>query len=355
MARTQVSVDLLKQFAELLSEKCENFRQIKGRMDETLQSFLWDDPVAHKFKADYEEQFQPLKEKLFPAMEKYESYLKDLAGLSDVYTENSSPSLSAFKTAAMAAGVVGVAGAGAAAAGIGITGNEAAFNKNTANGSPSPSASKAAAGKAGVAGVAGVAGAGIAGNKAPFNKNTANGNPSSSASKAAAGKTGGATTRVSFNQDAAIKKLQDQAESKPVGRCAEYVRTAMQEGGIIVGEKENRGSAKNYMDILPKKGYESVPVTLSKDKMNPNMEFKKGDIIVFDECTLPTKKSIKDAEGKIIGYEKVPVDIKHEHGHIQMFDGEQWVSDYKQKSFWPWGAEYTPENIPKYTVFRLKS
>jgi hypothetical protein len=100
-------------------------------MDETLQSFLWDDPVAHKFKADYEEQFQPLKEQLLPAMEKYESYLKDLAGLSDVYTENSSPSLSAFKAAA-AAGIVGVAGAGAAA-GTGITGNEAAFTRNTAS------------------------------------------------------------------------------------------------------------------------------------------------------------------------------------------------------------------------------
>jgi hypothetical protein len=71
--------------------------------------------VAYKFKADYEEKLQPLKEKLLPAMVKYEDYLKNLAGLSDVYTENSSPSLSALKTAMIGAGVVGV---GSAAAGI---------------------------------------------------------------------------------------------------------------------------------------------------------------------------------------------------------------------------------------------
>jgi hypothetical protein len=65
--------------------------------------------VAYKFKADYEEKLQPLKEKLLPAMVKYEDYLKDLAGLSDVYTENSSPSLSALKAAAVGAGIVGAA------------------------------------------------------------------------------------------------------------------------------------------------------------------------------------------------------------------------------------------------------
>jgi hypothetical protein len=112
-------------------------------MDETLQSFLWDDPVAHKFKADYEEQFQPLKEKLLPAMEKYEGYLKDLAGLSDVYTENSSPSLSAFAAAAAGAGVVGIAGVGAAAAGISV-GQNATVGATTTKFSGSENSSFAA-------------------------------------------------------------------------------------------------------------------------------------------------------------------------------------------------------------------
>jgi hypothetical protein len=105
MANTQLTIELLRQFAQLLSSKRENFEQIKGTMDNTLQSFLWDDPVAYKFKTDYEEKLQPLKEKLFPAMVKYEDYLRNLAGLSDVYTENSSPSSLDFKTTTTVAAV----------------------------------------------------------------------------------------------------------------------------------------------------------------------------------------------------------------------------------------------------------
>jgi hypothetical protein len=113
MARTQISTDLLRQFAQLLGNERANFEQIKSSMDTALQSFLWDDPVAIKFKNDYQEQLKPLKAKLLPAMIKYEDYLKSLSGLGDVYTENSSPSLSASKIAAAGAGVVGVAGVGA--------------------------------------------------------------------------------------------------------------------------------------------------------------------------------------------------------------------------------------------------
>jgi hypothetical protein len=100
MAKTQLTVELLRQFAQLLINKRESFEQIKGTMDNALRSFLWDDPIAHKFKNDYETQMQPLKTKLLPAMVKYEDYLKKLSGLSDVYTENSSPSSIDFKTAA---------------------------------------------------------------------------------------------------------------------------------------------------------------------------------------------------------------------------------------------------------------
>jgi hypothetical protein len=134
MAQTTVSIELLRQFAQLLREECERFKQIKKAMDDALKSFLWEDPVSRKFQTNYEEQLQPLNNKLLPAMVKYENYLKDLAGLSDVYAENSSPSLealkqgiagkgitasdspslSAFRAAGIAAGVVGVGAAGVA-------------------------------------------------------------------------------------------------------------------------------------------------------------------------------------------------------------------------------------------------
>jgi GH24 family phage-related lysozyme (muramidase) len=138
MAQTTVSIELLRQFAQLLSKECESFKQIKGAMDNALESFPWDDPVARKFQTNYEEQLQPLNNKLLPAMTKYENYLKKLAGLTDDYAKNSSPSLealkqgmagkgitasdspslSAFKAAGIATGVVGIGAMGAAGAGL---------------------------------------------------------------------------------------------------------------------------------------------------------------------------------------------------------------------------------------------
>jgi hypothetical protein len=119
MAKTQLTTELLRQFAQLLTDKRESFEQIKETMDNALRSFLWDDPVAHKFKADYEERMQPLKTKLLPAMVKYEDYLKKLSGLSDVYTENNSPSSMDFNTVAATA----VVGGATVVAGVVATGS----------------------------------------------------------------------------------------------------------------------------------------------------------------------------------------------------------------------------------------
>lgn len=38
------------------------------------------------------------------------------------------------------------------------------------------------------------------------------------------------------------------------------------------------------------------------------------------------------------------------HGHIQMYNGTQWVSDFKQSGFWP-GSGYR-KNEPSYSIFR---
>lgn len=38
------------------------------------------------------------------------------------------------------------------------------------------------------------------------------------------------------------------------------------------------------------------------------------------------------------------------HGHIQMYNGEEWVSDFVQKDFWP-GSGYK-KNQPQFNVFR---
>ena len=67
--------------------------------------------------------------------------------------------------------------------------------------------------------------------------------------------------------------------------------------------------ACNYGPFLLKKGFNQINIT------DPNnYTLIKGDIVVFD--TYP-------------GQPKDPA------GHIQMYNGEKWVSDFVQRRFWP--------------------
>ena len=78
-------------------------------------------------------------------------------------------------------------------------------------------------------------------------------------------------------------------------------------------------SAKNYVYYLPKKGFNEVP--------QENYVPLAGDIVVIQSYT----------GGSV-------------HGHIQMYNGEAWVSDFVQKDFWP-GSGYK-KNEPSYNIFR---
>jgi hypothetical protein len=50
-------------------------------------------------------------------------------------------------------------------------------------------------------------------------------------------------------------------------------------------------------------------------------------------------------KGDIAVFEK---NDKHEHGHVEAYDGKQWVSDFKQKNFSPYKSD-----TPSVTVYRL--
>lgn len=74
-------------------------------------------------------------------------------------------------------------------------------------------------------------------------------------------------------------------------------------------------AAYMYKDFLPTKGFSSVATSLS------GYTPKVGDVAVFN---------------KIGG---------RPWGHIQMFNGSNWVSDFKQNTFFPWRSS-------DYTIFR---
>lgn len=75
MAKTQVTIELLQRFELQIKNEADRFRNVRQSMDQSLEGFLWDDPVAHRFKARYNEGLEPLNTKLLPALEQYQQYL----------------------------------------------------------------------------------------------------------------------------------------------------------------------------------------------------------------------------------------------------------------------------------------
>lgn len=124
---------------------------------------------------------------------------------------------------------------------------------------------------------------------------------------------------MTWDVNKAVTHLKNHAEPSSKGYCGKYVREAIEAGGIRLIRKN---SAKDYGSSLNTAGfteYSSVP---------PG-GYKAGDIAVIQEP-----------------------DKKHKHGHMQMYSGSQWISDFKQDKFWP-GSIYI-KNTPSYKIYRME-
>ena len=117
-----------------------------------------------------------------------------------------------------------------------------------------------------------------------------------------------------INVDAAVDYANANAQCKPTGKCATAVRKALMAGGAKgLGDAERTVfAAKDYDKYLKDQGWKNV----SKKNYKP----QKGDVVVFQ-----------------------PPSDKQKYGHIQIYNGSSWVSDFKQKYFKVWvkDANYT--------------
>jgi hypothetical protein len=130
--------------------------------------------------------------------------------------------------------------------------------------------------------------------------------------------------RSRFDADAAAKAAADSAGNSPGGHCAKAVREALEAGGIKL---ERVASAKDYGPSLENAGFK--PIAVTESTYTP----AKGDVVIFQPC----KNS-------------------HPDGHMQIYDGTQFVSDFKQKDkLWPNSSETSvwKKEKPKFTVFRM--
>jgi len=124
---------------------------------------------------------------------------------------------------------------------------------------------------------------------------------------------------LSWDLDAAVKHLQTHALSDSHGQCAKYPRQAVEAGGVTLTRHE---SAKDYGPSLETVGFAAL-------NFCPTNGYAKGDVAI-----------IKAFAG-------------HPHGHMMMYDGTQWISDFKQRTFYPGGAYRRAQ--PSYEVYRYRT
>ena len=108
------------------------------------------------------------------------------------------------------------------------------------------------------------------------------------------------------------------ALSRSSHHCAMYCRLGMEAAGLNTGDRPQSGDAGDYGPFLLRHGAQTVPV----ESYVPQV----GDVVVFDKTG------------------------QHPYGHIEMYDGHQWVSDFMQQSFSPYRDAMS---TPPFTIYRL--
>ncbi|PCE27521.1 cytoplasmic protein [Paraburkholderia acidicola] len=118
----------------------------------------------------------------------------------------------------------------------------------------------------------------------------------------------------SFNQAAAVNHLRSNAEPSSTGHCAQYVREAINAGGVYPAHTP---LARNYGGPLLAAGFYRV------DGNYP----QKGDVVVI---------------------QAIP---HHPAGHMAMYDGQIWISDFRQyHGFYP--SQSYRDLQPPYQIYR---
>jgi hypothetical protein len=108
------------------------------------------------------------------------------------------------------------------------------------------------------------------------------------------------------------------ALSRSSHHCAMFCRLGMEAAGMNTADRPLSGDAGDYGPFLLKHGAQTVP----EDSYVPQV----GDVVVFNKTG------------------------QHPNGHIEMYDGHLWVSDFKQQTFSPYRDAMS---TPPFTIYRL--
>jgi len=122
---------------------------------------------------------------------------------------------------------------------------------------------------------------------------------------------------MSFDIERAISHARLRARPTSRGECATYTRQAIEAGGIRLDRTPH---AKNYGASLERAGFVRVSTP------------RRGDVVVIQA---PSSCSREESCFS---------------GHMAIFDGISWVSDYVQRELYP-GPRYRQDR-PSYYIYR---
>jgi type VI secretion system secreted protein VgrG len=138
-----------------------------------------------------------------------------------------------------------------------------------------------------------------------------------------------------WDKEASIKYLQTKMKPPPPWGnkgCATAVREALEAGGLKVSRTIGNGWAKNYGPRLTAVGFESRGFMKGA--------YETGDIALIDGFTKDEKKGI-------------PRDYLE--GHVCMWTGSEWISDFKQPdATHPYPGSNYKKALPSVVIYRYK-
>lgn len=120
---------------------------------------------------------------------------------------------------------------------------------------------------------------------------------------------------MEWNKSSASTYARSHAHARSTHRCAEYTRKAIRAGGIDTGITLH---AKDYGKLLVKAGFRAIGHHESPQD---------GDVVIIQ-----------------------PYRGGNPGGHMAIFDGQDWYSDFRQRDMWA-GSGYRITK-PPYTIYR---
>jgi hypothetical protein len=118
-----------------------------------------------------------------------------------------------------------------------------------------------------------------------------------------------------LNLSAAIEHLNTHANQSSTGYCARYVRDALVAGGLNLPHMHAEQFANSLGGLLTSRGFREI-----YNASNASEHPQRGDVAVLQPYLAPKA-----------------------HGHVAMFNGTKWVSDFVQQN-----GLYPNANYKKY-------